>query len=208
MSMCRVVSCVVGRGCLLWAVCSFGKTVSLYPASFCIPRPNLPVTPGISWLPAFGFLYLMIERTSIFGLVLEGLVGLHRTMQRKLLQHYWLGHRFGSLWYWTVLFTLGPWNARVGSQEIPGVTGKFGLGVHNEAGQRLTEFCQGNTLITANTFFQQHKGNSTHGHHQMINNEIKLNIFFATEDGEALFSQQKQDQELTVAQIMKTLQQN
>ena len=45
----------------------------------------------------------------------------------------------------------------LGGQEIPGVTGKFGLGVHNEAGQRLTEFCQGNTLITANTFFQQHK---------------------------------------------------
>ena len=55
-----------------------------------------------------------------------------------------------------VLFIIGDWNAKVGSQEIPGVTGKFGLGVQNEAGQRLTEFCQENTLITANTFFQQH----------------------------------------------------
>ena len=49
------------------------------------------------------------------------------------------------------------WNAEVGSQEIPGVTGQFGLGVQNEAGQRLTEFCQENTLVIANTLFQQHK---------------------------------------------------
>ena len=49
------------------------------------------------------------------------------------------------------------WNAKVGSQEIPGVTGKFGLGVENEAGQRLREFCQENGLVIANTFFQQHK---------------------------------------------------
>ena len=53
-----------------------------------------------------------------------------------------------------VLFILGDWNAKVGSQEILGVTGKFGLGVQNEAGQRLTEFCQENTLAIANTFFQ------------------------------------------------------
>jgi len=52
---------------------------------------------------------------------------------------------------------MGDWNAKVGSQEIPGVTGKFGLGVQNEAGQRLTEFCQENTQVTANTLFQQHK---------------------------------------------------
>ena len=56
-----------------------------------------------------------------------------------------------------VLFIIGDWNAKVGSQEIPGVTGKFGLGVQNEAGQRLTEFCQENALVTANTLFQQHK---------------------------------------------------
>ena len=54
-------------------------------------------------------------------------------------------------------FIIGNWNAKVGSQEIPGVTGKFGLGVQNEAGQRLTEFCQENTLVIANTLFQQHK---------------------------------------------------
>jgi len=56
-----------------------------------------------------------------------------------------------------VLFIIGDWNAKVGSQEIPGVTGKFGLGAQNEAGQRLTEFYQENTLIIANTLFQQHK---------------------------------------------------
>ena len=52
-----------------------------------------------------------------------------------------------------VLFIIGDWNAKVGSQEIHGVTGKFGLGVQNEAGQRLKEFCQENTLLTANTLF-------------------------------------------------------
>ena len=56
-----------------------------------------------------------------------------------------------------VLFIIGEWNANVGSQETPGVTGRFGLGVHNEARQRLTEFCQENTLVIANTLFQQHK---------------------------------------------------
>ena len=56
-----------------------------------------------------------------------------------------------------VLFIIGDWNAKVGSQETPGVTGKFGLGVRNEAGQRLIELCQENTLVIANTLFQQHK---------------------------------------------------
>ena len=56
-----------------------------------------------------------------------------------------------------VLFIIGDWNAKVGSQETFGVTGKFGLGVWNEAGQRLIEFCQENTLVIANTLFQQRK---------------------------------------------------
>ena len=56
-----------------------------------------------------------------------------------------------------VLFILGDWDAKVGSQEIPGLTGKFGLGVQNEAGQSLIEFCQENTLVIANSLFQQHK---------------------------------------------------
>ena len=56
-----------------------------------------------------------------------------------------------------VLFIIGDWNAKAGSQETPGVTGKFGLGIQNEARQRLTEFCQENTLVIADTLFQQHK---------------------------------------------------
>ena len=56
-----------------------------------------------------------------------------------------------------VLFIIGDWNAKVGCQETPGVTGKFGLGTRNEAGQKLIEFCQENTLVIANTLFQQHK---------------------------------------------------
>ena len=56
-----------------------------------------------------------------------------------------------------VLFIVGDWNAKVGSQEIPGVTGKFGLGEQNEEGQRLTQLCQENALVIANTLFQQHE---------------------------------------------------
>ena len=56
-----------------------------------------------------------------------------------------------------VIFIIGDWNAKVGSQEIPGVTGKFGFGEQNESGQRLTEFCQDNALVIASTLFQQHK---------------------------------------------------
>ena len=104
-----------------------------------------------------------------------------------------------------VLFIIGDWNAKLGSHEIPRVRGKFGLGVQNEAGQRLIEFCKENTLVRANTLFQQCREDSTHGHHQMVNTEIRLIIFFVAKDGEALYSQQKQDWELTVAQIMISL---
>ena len=87
-----------------------------------------------------------------------------------------------------VLFIIGDWNAKVGSQELPGITGKFGLGVQNE---RLTEFCQENALVIANTLFNNTRDDSTHGHHQMVNTEIKLIIFFAAKDGEAVYNQQK-----------------
>ena len=105
-----------------------------------------------------------------------------------------------------ILFIIGDWNAKVGSQETPGVTDRFGLGVQNEAGQKLMEFCQENTLVIANMLFQQHKRRlytwtSPDGQHQ---NQIDY-IFFAVKDGEALYSQQKQDRELTVAQIMNSL---
>ena len=94
---------------------------------------------------------------------------------------------------------------KVGSQETPGVTGKFGLGVQNEAGQRLIEFCQENALVKQTPSSNNTREDSTHGHQQMVNTEIRLIIFFAAKDGEALYSQQKQDWELTVAQIMNTL---
>ena len=104
-----------------------------------------------------------------------------------------------------VLFIIGDWNAKGGSQETPGVPAKFGLGIQNEAGQRLIEFCQENALVIANTLFQQHTDNSVQGYHQMVNTEISLIIFFIAKDGEALYSQQKPDRELTVAQIMNSL---
>ena len=104
-----------------------------------------------------------------------------------------------------VLFILGDWNAKVGSQEIPGVTGKFGCGIRNEAGQRLIEFCQENALVIKTPSSNNTREDSTHGHHQMVNTEIRLIIFFAAKDGEALYSQQNQDQELTVAHIMNSL---
>ena len=77
-----------------------------------------------------------------------------------------------------VLFITGDWNTKIASQEIPGVTGKFGLGVQNEAGQRLTEFCQENTLLIANTIFQQHKRRLYTWTSPMVNTEIRLIIFF------------------------------
>ena len=83
--------------------------------------------------------------------------------------------------------------------------GKFGLGVQNEAGQRLTEFCQENALVIATPSSNNTRDDSTHGHQQMANTEIRLIIFFAAKDGEALYSQQKQDRELTVAQIINSL---
>ena len=65
--------------------------------------PNLPVTPGISWLPTFAFQSPIMKMTSfLYVLVLEGLVGLHRIIQLQLLKHYWLGHRLGLLWYWVL----------------------------------------------------------------------------------------------------------
>ena len=94
----------------------------------------------------------------------------------------------------------------IGSQEIPRITGKYGLGVQNETGQRLTGFCQENTLVIANTLSSNTREGSSHGHHQMVNTKIRLIIFFGVKDGEALYiSQQKQDQEVTVAQMMYSL---
>ena len=101
-----------------------------------------------------------------------------------------------------VLFIIGDLNAKVGCQEIPGVTGNFGLGLQNEAGQMRTEFCQENALVIANTLFQQHNKRlytwtSPYAQHQ---NQIDYILC-----SQRWKSQQKQDWELTVAQIMNSL---
>ena len=85
-----------------------------------------------------------------------------------------------------VLFIVGDWNSKVGSKEIPGVTGKFGLRVQNEAGQRLTKFCQENSLGIATPSSNNTREDSAHGCHQMVNTEIRLIIYFAAIDGTAL----------------------
>ena len=121
----------------------------------------------------------------------------------------WCYEDLQDLLEWTlkkdVLFIIGDWNAKVGSQEIPGVTRKFGLGIQNEAQQMLIEFCQENALVIANTVFQQHKRRlytwtSPDGQHQN-----QIDYILCSQNGEALYSQQKQDRELTVVQIMNSL---
>ena len=104
-----------------------------------------------------------------------------------------------------VLFIIGDWNAKVGSQETSVVTGKFGLGMQNEAGQKRIEFFQENALVIANTLFQQHKRRLYTWTSPMVKTKIRLIIFFAAKNGEVLYSQHKQDWELTVAQIMNSL---
>ena len=93
-----------------------------------------------------------------------------------------------------VLFIIGDCNATVGSQETPGVTNKFGLGIGNEAGQRLVEFCQEKALVIANILFQQHKKRP---YTWTFDTKIRLIKFLAAKDGEALYSQQKQVRELS-----------
>ena len=103
-----------------------------------------------------------------------------------------------------VLFIIRDWNSKGGSQETPGVTGKFGLGVQNEAGQRLTEFCQENALVIANTLFQQDKTRLytwTSPDGQYWN---QIDYILCSQGGEALYSQQKHDWSW-LAQIMNSL---
>ena len=104
-----------------------------------------------------------------------------------------------------VLFIIGEWDAKVGSQEIPGVTGEFSVVVQKEAGQRLTEAFQENIWVIADSSFNNARDDSTHGHHQMVNTEIRLIILFAAKGGEAVYNQEKQDWELTVGQILSSL---
>ena len=86
------------------SVFSWPNSISLCAASFCTPSPNLPVIPGVSWLPTLAFQSPVMKRTSFGGgvLVLKGLLGLHRTIQLQLLQCYRSGHELGLPWYWMV----------------------------------------------------------------------------------------------------------
>ena len=107
-----------------------------------------------------------------------------------------------------VLFIIGDWNAKAGSQGIPGVTGKFGLGVQNEAGQRLTEFCQENTLVIASTLFQQQKiwlytWTSTNGQY-----ENQIDYILCSRRCRSSIQSAKTRPELTVAEIIYFLLQN
>ena len=90
------------EGVAMTSAFSWQNSISLCPASYCTPRPNFSVTPGISWLPTFAFQCPIMKGHLFWVCVLEGLVGLHRTIQLQLLQHYWLGHRLGLLWYWMI----------------------------------------------------------------------------------------------------------
>ena len=112
--MCRVFSCVVGRGCL-YDQCIF-----------------------LARLLVFALHHSIFQEAEVKRFY-EDLQLLELTPKKD------------------VLFFIGDWNAKAGSQETPGVTGKLGLGIRNEAGQRLIEFCQENALVIANTLFKQHK---------------------------------------------------
>ena len=104
-----------------------------------------------------------------------------------------------------VLFIIEDWNAKVGSQETPGVTGKFGLGMRNEPGQRLIEFCQENTLVIANTLFQQHKRRLytwTSPDGQYRNH---IDYILCSQRWRSSIQSAKPRQELTVAQVMNSL---
>ena len=102
MSMCRVFSCVGGRGYLLWPVRSLGRTLLAFAMLHSVLQGQICLTPGVSWLPTFAFQSPIMKRTSFGGVSLKGLVDLHRTVQLQLLQRYWLGHRLRLLWYWMV----------------------------------------------------------------------------------------------------------
>ena len=104
-----------------------------------------------------------------------------------------------------VLFIIGDWNAKVGSQETPGVTGKFGLEVQNEAGQKLIEFCQENALVIANTLFPQHKRRryiwtSPDGQHQN-----QIDYILCSQRWRSSIQSAKTRPRLTVAQIVNSL---
>ena len=104
MSMCRVFSCVVERGCLLWPVHSLVKTLLAFDLLRFVLQGQICLVLQVClvFLPTFASQSLIMKRASFLVLVLEGLVGLHGAIQLQLLQHYLSGHRLGLLWYWMV----------------------------------------------------------------------------------------------------------
>ena len=102
MSMCSLLLCCWKRVFAMTSAFSWQNSVSFWPALFCTPRPNLPVTPGISWLSTFAFQSPIIKRTSFLVVSSTRSCRFHRTVQIQLLQRYWLGHRLGLPWYWMV----------------------------------------------------------------------------------------------------------
>ena len=107
-----------------------------------------------------------------------------------------------------VLFIIEDWNAKVGSQETPGVTGKFGLGVQNEAGQRLKEFCQENALVIANTLFQQYKRRLYTWTSPDDQHRNQTDYILCSQRWRSSIQSAKTRPELMVAQIMNSLLQN
>ena len=107
-----------------------------------------------------------------------------------------------------VLFITGDWNAKVGSQEITWSNMQIWPWNTKQSRSKFNGVLPENALVIANTSFNNTREDSTHVHHQMVNTKIRLIIFFAAKDGEPLYSQQKQDQELTVAQTMNSSLQN
>ena len=163
MSICRVISCVVGRGCLLWPVHSLSKTV---------------LTLLYSLQPKMEKLYTVSKNKTGSWLWLRSRCPFHyRGLECKSRKSRdtWSNRQ---IWPWSTEWCRAKANI---------------------------EFCQENILIIANILFQHTREDSTHGHSQMVNSEIRLVIFFAARDGEVLYSQQKQDQEWIVAQIMNSL---
>ena len=102
MSMCTVFSCVVGRGCLLWPLCSPGKILLAFSLFILYSKAKFACYPRCFLNSYFCIPVPYNEKDIFWVLVLRDLVGLHRTIQLQLLQHYWLGHRLGLLWYWMV----------------------------------------------------------------------------------------------------------
>ena len=104
-----------------------------------------------------------------------------------------------------VFFVIGDWNAKAGNQEISGVIGKFGLGVQNEARQRLIQFCQDNALVIANTLFQEHKRRLYTWTSLDAQHRNQIDCILCSQRWRSSIEPAKKDQELTVAQIMNSL---